>query len=190
MLGELEPLKALQEPDNRAEAISRILDEYSTIEIKPGEVFYRIRRDPATPGAINEYDSPPILKAGSGRLDSTGFPVMYCSQDLQVCIHECRVTAEDNLFVATLEPTKTLKVLDLTELLQEEGITEFDSLDMAVHMLFLAGSHSYEIARAIALAAHAAGLDGIVYPSYFSILRTGAIPFETLLGISHRKYPS
>lgn len=112
---------------------------------------------------------------------------MYCSQDLQVCIHECRVTVEDNLFVATLEPKKNLKVLDLADLLQEENVTEFESLDMAVHMLFLAGSHSYEISRAIALAAHAAGFDGLIYPSYFSMLRTGAMPFETMLGISHRR---
>jgi hypothetical protein len=80
-------------------------------------------------------------------------------------------------------------VLDVAELLWEEQATEFDNLDMAVHMLFLAGSHSYEISRALSLAAHAAGFDGIIYPSYFSMLRTGAMPFETILGISHRRVP-
>jgi hypothetical protein len=65
------------------------------------------------------------------------------------------VTAEDELFVASLAATRDLKLLDLTQLLYEEHVTEFDGLDMAVHMLFLAGPHSYEITRLIAQAAHA-----------------------------------
>jgi hypothetical protein len=70
-----------------------------------------------------------------------------------------------------------------------ERLTEFESLDMAVHMLFLAGKHSYPIAREIALAAQRGGFDGVLYPSYFSMLRSGGIPFETLTGISHRRIP-
>src|SRR5580658_8083860 len=56
-------------------------------------------------------------------------------------------------------------------------------------MLFLAGRHSYPITREIALAARDAGFDGLVYPSYFGLIRTGAMPFETALGISHRRIP-
>ena len=56
-----------------------------------------------------------------------------------------------------------------------------------MHMLFLAGKHSYPITRAIALATDKAGFDGIVYPSYFSLLRTGGTPFETVMGISRRR---
>jgi hypothetical protein len=69
-------------------------------------------------------------------------------------------------------------------LLQEKEVTEFDSLDMAVHMQFLAGKHSFEISSDIARAAHAAGYDGLIYPSYFSLVRTGAMPFETTYGIA------
>jgi hypothetical protein len=112
--------------------------------------------------------------------------VMYASQDLQVCIHECGATVDDDLYVATLTPKRELKVLDLSELL-EENTTEFESLDMAIHMLFLAGEYSYEITRDIALYAKNEGLDGIVFPSYFSIIRTGAMPFDTVYGISIRK---
>ena len=187
MVGEVEPLKALQEPSTRTEIIARILNEYPATEIISDQLLYRLRRNPRRPEEFNEYDSPPIDLTGSGRLNSRGFPVLYCSQDLQVCIHECRVTAEDELFVATLAPTRKLNVLDLAELLWEENATEFDSLDMAVHMLFLAGSHSYDISRAISLAAHDAGFDGLIYPSYFSMLRTGAMPFETMMSISHRR---
>ena len=134
MVGEIEPLKALERKATRSSVIGRILNEYPPIALRPDQTFYRIRRNVATPANFGEYDSPPIHIAGSGRLDSKRLPVMYGSQDLQVCIHECRVTAEDELFVATLAPTRTLKLLDLTELLREEDATEFESLDMAVHI--------------------------------------------------------
>lgn len=189
MLGEVEPLKAMQDSETRPSIIARIIEEYPKAALSPEQSFYRLRKAPIKPSDISEYDSPPIDKTGSGRLDSDGFPVMYGSQDLQVCIHECRVTAEDELFIATLTPVEEMKLLDLTELLQEENVTEFESLDMAVHMMFLAGSHSYEITRDIALAAHKGGYDGLIYPSYFSLLRTGGMPFETVLGISHRRVP-
>jgi hypothetical protein len=114
---------------------------------------------------------------------------MYGSQDLQVCIHECRVTSEDDLYVASLAPNRDLRLLDLTHLLHEEHVTEFESLDMAVHTLFRAGPHSYEIARVIAQAARDAGYDGVIYPSYFSLLRTGGMPFETVYGISLWRFP-
>ncbi|QQZ39821.1 RES domain-containing protein [Pseudomonas sp. SK3(2021)] len=45
-----------------------------------------------------KYDSPPIALAGYGRLGSPGFPIMYGSQDIDVCIHECRASTESPLF--------------------------------------------------------------------------------------------
>lgn len=188
MVGEVEPLKALRAPATRASVIDRILTEYPTTVLGVEQHFYRIRKDPKKPEDFDEYDSPPLALAGMGRLDSPGFPIMYGSQDLPVCVHESRFTAEDELYVATLSPTHDLKLLDLSALLQEKA-TEFESLDMAVHMLFLAGNHSYEITRDIARAVHAAEFDGLVYPSYFSLLRTGGMPFETTYGISHRRIP-
>src|SRR5699024_5939782 len=59
---------------------------------------------------------------------------------------------------------------------------------MAIHMLFLARFHSYEISQAIALAARDAGFDGVIYPSFFSLIRTGGHPFETKYGLSLRRY--
>lgn len=190
MVGEVEPLKALQDLESRASIVARIVREYPTREIESTLSFYRIRKDPKAPSEPHEYDSPPGEYAGSGRLDATGAPVLYGSPDLQVCVHECRVTAEDELYVATLAPTRQLRLLDLSALLQEsEQITEFESLDMTVHMLFLAGKHSYDITRAIASAARVAGFDGLIYPSYFSLLRLGVMPLQTTYGLSHRRIP-
>jgi RES domain len=188
MVGEVEPLKALQDPTTRAPIVERILAEYPAIPVSSETTFYRVRKAPAHPNNPDEYDSPPAASLGSNRFDTKDHPVMYASPDLQVCVHEMRVAAEDDLYVAALSATKELKLLDLSEVLREEGVTEFESLDMAVYMICLAGSHSYEICRAIAVAAKNGGYDGLLYPSYFSLLRTGHMPFETIYGISHRRF--
>jgi hypothetical protein len=189
MVGEVEPLKALQEPNTRQQVISRILREYPQVTIAPDQAFYRLRLKPSDAANPAEYDSPPTGITGRGRLDSGRCSIMYASPDLETCVHECRAAAEDEIFVATLVPTRPLVLLDLTEVLHEEGVTEFESLDLAIHMLFLAADHSYDITRAITVAAQSAGHDGIFYPSYFSLLRTGAIPFQTSYGLLHRRIP-
>lgn len=189
MVGEVGPLIGLQDPALQSSIIHRIIAEYPTVSLTSTNVFYRVRRNPKKPEHEKEYDTPPSQFVGTGRLDSPECPAMYASQDLAVCVHECRVTAEDEAYVATMSPTRNLKLLDLAVLLNEQGVTEFESLDMAVHMLFLAGNHSYMIAREIAREAYSAGHDGLVYPSYFSLLRTGGMPFETVYGISDRRIP-
>lgn len=187
MVGEVEPLKALQDPKKRIKIIERVLTEYPGKTLAKDLAFYRLRVSPEDPADPREYDSPPIALTGRGRLDSAGFAVMYGSQDLDICIHECRATAEDDIFFATLKLERDMRLLDLTHVLKDD-VTEFESLDMAIHMLFLARAHSYEISRAIALAAKAAGFDGLIYPSFFSLIRTGGHPFETTYGLSLRRF--
>ena len=189
MVGEVEPLKQLQRPESRDSVVARIITAYPGTTLEPEHLLYRLRQDPEKPADPKEYDSPPADKLHSNRLDSQDLPVLYASSDLQTCVQECRVTAEDDLFFATLAPVKPLRLLDLTPVLAEEGVTEFESLDMTIHMLFLAAAHSYDISRSIATAAQAVGYDGIMYPSYFSLLQTGAMPFETVFGLSLRQFP-
>ncbi|WP_112944962.1 MULTISPECIES: RES family NAD+ phosphorylase [unclassified Rhizobium] len=188
MVGEVEPLKDLKRKKQRGRILKRILTEYPVRSVGPADSFFRVRINPSVPNDPMQYDSPPVAFSGNGRLDSTRHPILYGSSDLEICVHECRVSAEDEVFAATFAPLRELRLLDLSALLPEEdGVTEFDSLDMAVHMLFLAGKHAYDITRAISEAAQKAGFDGVIYPSYFSLLRTGAMPFETTFGISHRR---
>lgn len=186
MLGHIEPLKKLQTKKYRKEIIQRIVHEYPSLTLNNKAKFYRLRKNPKVPENHSEYDSPP--KSGNGRLDSNRLPILYASPDLEVCIHECRATAIDHLFVCTLVPKTDLKLLNLAVIL-EEDCTEFESLDISVQFLFYAESHSYEISREIAKAAKKSGFDGIIYPSYFSSLRTGSYPTETIYGISIRKFP-
>jgi hypothetical protein len=186
MLGSIEPLDALREEELRAPVIDRILAEYPNVTLNLTDRFYRVRKAPENPNNAKEYDAPPKQFAGTGRLDTPDHPVLYASQDLEICVHESRFAAGDELYVATLQATRPLRLLDLTAILKED-CTEFESLDLAVHMLFLAQSHSYEISRAISFAAAANGFDGLIYPSYFSLMRTGGLPFETTYGISLRR---
>lgn len=189
MVGEVEPLKSLQKKDERNKIVEKIVAKYPVRKLTDKEYFYRLRVNPKISDDFGEYDTAPDEHLGKNRFDDIGFPVLYGSLDLELCLHECRTTVEDNLFVAKLVPNQKLKILDLTALLEEEGITEFESLDIAIHFLFLAGSHSYNICRQIALKAKEKGLDGIIYPSYYSYIRTGAFPFETVYGMSIRRIP-
>ncbi len=189
MWGDVEPLKCLQARESRDEVLERIVGEYGSTTVTSQDRFYRVRKAPDPPTESGQYDSPPPASCG-GRLDSAELPVLYASPDLDTCLHECRVAAEDELFVATLQPTRDLRLLNLAAMLEEpRSVTEFESLDLAVNMLFLAGRHSYPIAREIARAARRRGFDGLVYPSYYSMVRNGVKPFETIYGIWRRRIP-
>ena len=189
MFGEIEPLKCLRKEKSRSNVVDRIIHEYDARKLSTQDKFYRIRKNPTHPSQNFQYDSPPA-ELSKGRLNTEQLPILYVSPDLQTCLHECRATAEDDLFVATLRPTRELEFLNLAAILDEpQGVTEFQSLDLAVNMLFLAREHSYPITRSISRAARSAGFDGLMYPSYFSMLRNGVKPFETTYGISHRRIP-
>lgn len=188
MVGEIEPLKDLENPSTRKSVIQRILDEYPNMDFNQNCTFYRIRKNPQNPSSDMEYDSPPNRSFANGRLNFPETPILYGSQNLDVCIHECRVSVEDDIFVATLKPNSTLRLLDLSVILND-GSSEFESLDMAIHMLFLAGGHSYDICRDIAKAAFQANYDGIIFPSFFSLICSGHMPFETAYGLSYRIIP-
>jgi hypothetical protein len=54
MTGEVEPLKALQEPTLRASIIERILTAYPTTMLRVSETFYRIRKSPEHPEDVGD----------------------------------------------------------------------------------------------------------------------------------------
>lgn len=185
MFGETEPLKALQDESQKEKVIDEIIESYPSVIYNKNDKFYRLRKNPSSPECIEQYDTPPICY-GEGRLDTPELPIMYASLNLEVCIHECRSTADDEMYLATLNPVDELKLIDFSVLFEEEK-NEFESLDIAVFMLFMARSNAYPILRRISLSVMERGYDGIIYPSYFSMLHSGAEPFETTYGISHRR---
>ncbi len=187
MLGENYPLESLQSDSERSVVVARIVAEYPSLTINSQSIFYRIRINPRSIEKT-EFDPPPDDILGKGRFDAPKFPVLYVSQDLEGCMHECRATMEDDIFVVSLIPNGDLRILDLSVVYREDK-SDFESLDMAVHMLFMAKSHSYPIIREIGRRARDMGYDGVQYPSYFTHIRTGARPFETVFGMSIRRFP-
>lgn len=77
--------------------VERILKEYPGKTMGGSDVFYRIRKNPSEPADPLQYDSPPEIFCGKGRLDTRSRPALYASPDVELCVHECRVAAEDDL---------------------------------------------------------------------------------------------
>ncbi len=50
MVGEVEPLKALQDVQQRADVIKQILAAYPKLTFGTDELFYRLRKEPKAPG--------------------------------------------------------------------------------------------------------------------------------------------
>lgn len=183
-IGEIEPLNELKDPASQTAAAASLVRRFPKRELPTGSHFYRLRRDVAEGkhSEPSEYDAPPDKFSGKGRLDATDFPVLYGSQDLEICVHECRVTKTDECYLATLRTCRNMQFLDLCSDIADDGGTPFESLYLAVQFLFGAEKHAYHITRAIAIAAKNIGLDGIIYPSYFSSLRQEKIPNLALFG--------
>jgi len=190
-IGEVIPLERLKNKSTRQTAAEDIVKRFPKRLLATGETFYRLRKGIEFGKEIieDQYDSPP-QGGGQGRLDGADRSVMYGSQDLEICIHECRVTAADVCHLATLRAAQPLDLLDLcAQQITEDGKTPFESVWIAVQYIFSAEEHSYELARAIAKAAEVIGLHGIAYPSYFRTLRGTEIPNLALFGhpIAERK---
>jgi RES domain len=184
LLGEIEQLESLREPSTQTAAADDVVKRFPRRVLAEGETFYRLRIGVplGKESEPSQYDAPPHTSTSIGRLNQPGFPVLYGSQDLEICVHECRVTKADNCYLATLKPKRALCLLDLCRHLDDDGSTPFQSLYIAVRLIFSAEEHSYHIGHAIARAAQSTGLDGIAYPSYFSSLKRDQIPNLALFG--------
>ncbi len=183
-LGHIEPLKALEKKQSQQSASDDVVRRFPRRHLEKGDTFYRLRKGIAAgrKSYPSQYDPPPGPLYKKGRLNGGDFPVLYGSQDLEICVHECRVTKADECYVATLKIVQPLVLLDLCADINDDSRTPFESLALAIRFIFSAEKHSYKISRAIAEAAVRAGLDGIVFPSYFSSLRGDLIPNIALFG--------
>ncbi len=183
-IGMVEPLDALTRKKTRYSAAKSIVASFPERTLSLGTRFYRIRKNlnEDQERDIKQYDAPPRPISASGRLGSKSLPILYGSEDLEICIHECQVLISEECFVGTLQPTRDLRMLDLTAEPFIDGSTPFESLDVAMRFLFSAEEHCYEITRAIARAAAAAKFDGIFYPSYYSQVKPERVPNIAVFG--------
>lgn len=175
-LGLITQLEKLQCDDNDAEEVlTEIIEKFPTKIINEQSHFYRLRKNVSDPSDESQFDSPPIEYSGNGRLDSEDLNILYGSENVEICLHECRVSIIDDLYIAKLTPTKNLKILDLSAEITGQN-NEFESLYLSIHYIFRAEEHSYIICRKIAKFAYLKGYDGIIFPSYFSKVKTESIP--------------
>ena len=183
-------LEELSQEGSHEQVIDQIIDQAPVKSINEEFHFYRIRShgfgksefDHSSPV---EFDCPRNKTENFDRFDSPNFSVLYGSPDLQTCLHECRVTLEDIVFVAKLSPRRELKLLNLIDFPCQSGLTPHESLKAAVDMLFYAGECSYEITREIAIKARNSGFDGILYPSFIQNLQNKEYNITTLGIPSH-----
>ncbi len=138
-----------------------------------GTRLFRIRKNPkadesiVTPAAFDP--PPPEVAREPGRWDDGTLPVLYASDDIELCLHECRIIVSDEIVVATLTATRQLKLLDLTGQIEGGGPTPFEDPNIFARFLSLKRDADWlGYARTVSRAAHAAGFDGIRYTSYYA----------------------
>lgn len=171
-LGHTDHYDAFAEGDPASAADAMVRGGTATT-IHAGTALYRIRRnlavgpdvlDPAT------FDPPGDQVARQpGRWDELGSPVLYVSDDVELCLHECRVALSDEIVLVTLVAARDLRLLDLSQGLATTGPTRFG--DGALFADFMSRSRREDwlgICRAMAAAARRAGYDGLRYSSYYS----------------------
>ncbi len=180
-IGYVDQLMALQgSAKERNKILDDIFEHYPEFILNQNRTLFRLRSNVDQPEVAVQFDSAPHGKS-KARFNKDGFPTLYASEDLEICIHECRVTIADECYVATLKATEEFRCLDLTAE-GPEGNTPFESLDIAIKFLLSAENDSYKILTLIAKSARKRGYDGILFSSYFSQLKSNVVPNLALFG--------
>lgn len=171
-LGHTEHYDAFAEGDP-ARVADALVSGGAATTVPAGTAPYRIRRnlevgpnivDPAT------FDPPGEQVARQpGRWDDLGSPVLYVSDDIELCLHECRVALSEEIVLATLITTSDLRLLDMSQGLATTGPTPFENGTLFADFMSRSRRDDWlVICRAISAAARRAGYDGLRYSSYYS----------------------
>jgi len=144
------------------------LDHCQDRILKPNETIYRVRTNLLKQDIkAEQFCSPPEEKRDElWRFDSKELKICYAALDVETCLHETRITLQDNIFVATIRPIKPLRLLDLTTC-QRADVTPFDNPMIWINSLLYDGKENYHVCRQLAQRIKNRGYDGFVYRSYF-----------------------
>lgn len=145
----------------------KISDCYDERELDCQTQFFRVQSNIEFVPEDARFCSPPDeFRSRYGRFDSADLPLLYCSLGVETCLHESRVTLEDDIFVATMHPTRPLRLLDLTKPKADLDFSPFD--DPRIWLRSLVYDHgSYDICQKLAQYVHSVGYDGFIVESYF-----------------------
>lgn len=152
----------------RRSAIRELIKASSVCEQFKGGVFYRLltqlygeTKDPLT------YDSPNWIYQKEGRFGIENTSILYLSSSIESAIHECRVTIEDEMYLASVVIDEPVRILDLTTATVSSDDPSED-ISYSLFCLFGAGKDSYPITHEIAEEVFQQGYDGLMYWSYFN----------------------
>lgn len=152
----------------KKKAVLRLIDECDKTECRQGTIFYRLlsqvfgnSANPLT------YDAPHWRFQKEGRFGLDNISVLYLSSNIESAIHECRVTVEDDLHLASIIVKRPLQIVDLTNTLNDRG-DPWEDLSTSLWFICSSGKDAYPITRAIAREVFNQGYDGIFYWSYFN----------------------
>jgi hypothetical protein len=156
----------------RSSTIHEIVKKLRITMLPAGTLAFRIRLNLSGHQRFlpKQFDSPPGGRTrGFSRFDSKAEPILYSSPSLAVCIHECRVTLADEIFVASLRLKRDLRMIDLSgNYDQPDDVDPFDDLTYFFGGLMLS-SRRYEQCRRIARVIRSdPAIDGIIYRSFFT----------------------
>ena len=152
----------------KAKVVKKLIDECDKKECVEGTLFYRLlprlfgdSKDPLT------YDSPHWRYQKNGRFRLCKKSVLYLSSSIESAIHECRVTVEDDPYLASIIVKRPLRIVDLTKTLNDFG-DPWEDLSTSLRFICSTGKDAYPITRAIAREVFKQGYDGIFYWSFFN----------------------
>jgi RES domain len=178
--------------------LDRIVDQLSIKSIGSDHKIFRIRQN-IPKNAINspgQFDTPPVVnsvarklwmfcarrKRQYGRFDDASMPIFYGSPSILVCLHECRVTLTDDIFVATLAPTRELRFINLAADYLQTPNTPFEDLTYFFNGLVFS-SHTYDICRRVLKAINLKlRVDGVIYKSFFEPVHDGTALNYAIVG--------
>lgn len=152
----------------RLRATRKVIEYCEKKTCQDGAIFYRLlshlygdAQDPLT------FEAPHWKYQKDGRFGLPSTSVLYLSSSIESAIHECRVTVEDELTLASIALIKPLKVVDLTET-HLPSIDPSQDLSYSIGHICSAGEDAYPITQGIAREAYKQGFDGILYWSFFN----------------------
>jgi hypothetical protein len=158
--------------DRRRVAAEALVQHAAKAVIPAATHLYRIRLNVKADEGIADAETfdppPPNVVREQGRWDEPSSPVLYVADDLELCLHECRVTISDEIVAASLTTTRDIQVLDLTADMPLQGGTSFDDPNVFIGVMCRSRGYWLDYCREIARATRAAGYDGIRYKSYYS----------------------
>jgi hypothetical protein len=148
--------------------LDHIIENCSDLSLSGGAALYRVQLNLGeTDLCACRFCSPPQEnRMMFWRFDNEDLPICYTAFDVETCLHETRVSLEDEIYVGVLKPRRNLRLLDLSTCATPEGTTQFEDPAIWLRSLLYNGKESYETCRRLATRIRDRGYDGFMYESY------------------------